>query len=113
MFTLVFLSLLAITYGVSTSMCTAEDHAIFRRIGHTFEHVFRPFGGVTVSKRGFEMEVTRAVGLSESCASCYGDSYICGWDNCKRACIFESTMCTACLVENQCVERCRVCTGFY
>jgi hypothetical protein len=92
--------------------CDANDMKIFEKDGATFTSRFRSFGGMFVSKSDFEKKVSQATGLSAQCASCYGDSYICGYDNCKWKCAMEGDSCTSCLHAAHCIETCNRCTGF-
>ncbi len=90
--------------------CTSrKDKRIVREQGATFASRFRDFGGLWVSRATFEERVREATSLSVSCASCYGASYVCGYDNCYLSCAMEGSMCTSCLERNGCVAACNLC----
>lgn len=110
-----FLLLLFISFshGGDIFRCNANDKKIFKKDGATFtSHRFRAFGGMFVTKSAFEKKISQETGLSAQCASCYGDSYICGYDNCKFRCAMEGDSCTTCLNAAHCIETCNRCTGF-
>jgi hypothetical protein len=108
---LVFLSLLlSATYAISVH-CDAHDAQIYREQGDTFEHRFRPLGGLFVSRSEFVDGVRRVSGLSASCASCFGAQYICVWNNCKGACIMEGPSCDVCRQREGCTAELAQCTG--
>lgn len=92
-------------------VCNHKDAKIYKRLGVTFPKLFRSFGGLTVSKSEYTERIVREVHLSEPCALCYADAYICGWDNCFWACKTPSLDCDQCLVKNDCVSQCEKCTG--
>jgi hypothetical protein len=92
--------------------CSIQDKHIYRRMGREFSHRFRAFGGVTVSKSSYEEAVRHATGLSVPCSQCYGDAYICGYNNCFWSCSTEGASCDACLKKEGCIEACNKCTGF-
>jgi hypothetical protein len=104
--------LLFIVAAVASS-CNKRDFAIYERIGPTFEERFRSFGGLWVSRDAYVDKIVNQVGLSRTCASCYGDAYICGWDNCKSACFRAGSSCTACLEAAKCIAECKKCTNFF
>lgn len=91
--------------------CNAADEAIIARLGDTFEARFEDFGGLFVSKASYEYKVQRAVGVSPLCSTCFGDAYICGWNNCKMDCAtsVSSSACKQCLRSHQCVQNCEKC----
>jgi hypothetical protein len=92
--------------------CTSEDALIHKKIGHEFSHRFRAFGGMTVSKSSYEASVRQDTGLSTPCSQCYGDAYICGYDNCFWSCSTEGASCDDCLKKEGCIKNCNECTGF-
>lgn len=94
------------------AQCNKKDKQIFKRIGHEFSHRFRAFGGVTVSKTSYENAVHKATGLSTPCSQCYGDAYICGYNNCFWSCSTEGSSCDNCLQNEGCISSCNKCTGF-
>ena len=94
------------------SLCNSNDKHIYHRIGHTFSTQFRGFGGLSVSRDAFQLQVESKTSLSSPCAACYADAYICGWDNCKWNCVTENESCTKCLLDSKCIENCAKCTGF-
>lgn len=109
MFLLVFFSVLA---QASTEKCKPSDASIYKAIGHTFPSLFRSYGGLYTSKASYEQQIVENVKLSPSCASCYGDAYICGYDKCKWKCIREGKSCDVCLEKMGCIEENKRCTGF-
>ena len=99
--------------GIATpSVCNSNDHAIYSLRGSKFPELFRPLGGPFTSKAKFEMGVMELTGLSHACAQCYGDSYICGYSHCKWDCSSAGNSCDACLLDNECTQKCAQCTGF-
>jgi len=78
-------------------VCNTHDKSIYSLKGSTFPTLFRSFGSIFVSKSSYEDSIVTQVGLSRSCAVCYGDAYICGYDNCKMMCAVASRHCDACL----------------
>ena len=93
--------------------CNAHDKKIFKAHGVNFTSAkFRIFGGMFVTQSAFEHKIAQATGLSLACATCYGDSYTCGYDNCKFRCALEGDSCTSCLHDAHCIEKCNQCTGF-
>ena len=106
------LLLLFVAAALGSVRCNDADRAIYARDGDTFPARFRSFAGVTVSKSSYESQIVRATALSASCASCYGEAYICGWDNCRWSCVTAGASCNACLGSSGCVSACNACTGF-
>lgn len=92
--------------------CNDNDRLIHHDIGHTFAKLFRGYGGFSVSKKDYQNAIVNNVHLSMSCASCYADAYICGWDHCKIHCAMAGARCDTCLHEAKCIEECNKCTGF-
>jgi len=92
--------------------CTLTDDAIHARIGNTFAARFRSFGGLTVSKAAFEEHVRKDTGMTALCAACYGNAYICGWDDCKSDCWNTGAECDACLIRYHCTQDVVACTGW-
>ena len=107
------LLLLVLFFVLGLSVCTENDRLIYKQIGHTFSSEFRKFGGIFVYKEDFEQEVISKTNLSPQCAMCYGEAYICGYDNCKWRCITENESCTNCLISAKCIDNCNKCTGFF
>ena len=93
-------------------VCSPSDALIYAHLGTTFPAVFRALGGWYVSRTAYERRIVARVGLSEGCAQCYGAAYVCGWSNCKMACVSASERCDACLAAAGCIEACEKCTGF-
>jgi len=120
MFVLLLLLLLALSLAAGSApfvrqphaKCNAHDHRIYKAKGHTFPVLFRSFGGLTVSKSAFEARIMRETALSAPCASCYGDSFICGYDRCFWSCRNAGTTCDACLHSKGCMAATEACTGF-
>lgn len=92
--------------------CNDADYAIYRAKGSTFSTLFRSYGGLFTYQSTFEESVVQGTGLSSTCATCYGDSYICGYNNCKYKCALAGNSCTRCLDAAQCIRACDECTGF-
>lgn len=115
MFLLLFFlsSSFAIKPRIRTIACNSTDAIIYTKKGTTFPAVFRSFGGFSVSKAAYERAIVEHMHLSPSCAACYGTAYICGWDSCKRKCVFAGERCDKCLHEAKCIENAQKCTGFY
>jgi len=107
-----FLLFLFLIAEFVTGICTKRDYQIYKRKGTTFPKLFRSFGGLTVSREDYLDKIVKQVGLSKKCAACYSDAYICGWDNCFWACKEEGNDCDTCLVEKECIQKCKTCTGF-
>lgn len=106
-----FLSFASAT-GTGTNVCTAADRRIWVAKGAQWPHQFRDLGGLFVSKSSYEESVRQLTGLSEPCSQCYGEAYICGYDNCKWSCSSEGPSCVDCLTNAHCISRCDACTGF-
>jgi hypothetical protein len=94
------------------SKCNRIDAAIYKQKGHLFPSAFRALGGMTVSKQSYEAGVTRVMGLSASCAQCYGNAYLCGYNHCFWSCSSAGRSCDVCLLKEGCLEACNQCTGF-
>lgn len=109
---LILVSLIVLSWGKEEKKCNKEDFRIYSRTGSTFPHRFRAFGGMTVSKASYESSVRSATGLSIPCSECYGDAYICGYENCFWSCASEGTSCNQCLINEKCIEKVNTCTGF-
>jgi len=94
--------------------CTIDDYGIYRLYGGAagFATRFRPLGGYWVNREEFERAVIDSTHLSAACATCYGQSYECGKQNCIMACILAGDRCTACLNAHGCIATCNACTGF-
>lgn len=92
--------------------CNKKDALIYKHLGSEFSHMFRAFGGVTVSKTSYEAAVRQATGLSPSCSECYGNAYICGYNKCFWSCSSEGKSCDDCLKSEGCIEACNECTKF-
>lgn len=102
--------LFAATFATAIAVaCNKNDANIIRLQQSTFPARFRSFGGLFVDKEAFEQSVIRATGLSATCAACYGDSYICGYDHCKFSCAMAGETCTKCLIDQKCIEKCEAC----
>lgn len=108
-----FLLLFCFFFIVAHSKCTAGDRLIYNAAGNTFQSRMRTFGGAFVSKSEYEEQVVKYYGLSAKCSTCYGDAYICGYDNCKWSCFTEGEKCDICLVEHGCIRAVSKCTGFF
>ena len=106
---IILFSLIVAATAAAVTRCNANDKLIHRRIGHTFEKRFRNYGGLTVSEAQYVNKIVKRTGLSKPCAQCYGAAYICGWNNCKTACITASSYCTECLTKAKCISRCKKC----
>jgi hypothetical protein len=106
---IVLIFLAEVSFGAK---CNTKDHQIYKHIGGTFAHRFRAFGGMTVSKSSYEASVRQDTGLSVACSECYGDAYICGYDNCFWSCSSEGESCDRCLKNEGCIKKVNVCTGF-
>lgn len=109
------LTLLLVLFALAnaaTSACNDNDSAIFARQGQDFPLKFRNFGGLSVTKSAYEKRIQSEVGLSATCAACYGDAYICGWNHCKWPCVSAGAICNTCLTENSCIQKCDACTKF-
>lgn len=92
--------------------CTnPSDKAIHQRRGSEFEKLFRSFAGVFVTQSQYETKIQEATGLSATCASCYGDIYICGWQNCKMGCSASGEPCHVCLKDAGCTDALNKCRG--
>jgi hypothetical protein len=91
---------------------TSKDALIHKKIGHTFAHRFRAFGGTFVSQSSFEDTVRKETSLSIPCSQCYGDAYICGYNKCYWSCAMEGETCDSCLTKEGCTQACNKCTGF-
>lgn len=107
-----FLLLLVVIDGNPRIVCLDNDRRIYAKSGDTFPFEFRKLGGFSVSKTAYEEAISNKFGISQSCAVCYGNAYICGWDNCAVQCAFAGQMCSKCLDEAKCVQNCDICTGF-
>ena len=97
----------------SSTRCSRTDAIIYQKKGHTFPTVFRSFGGLYTSKASYEEKIVQFMHLSPSCASCYGDAYICGYERCKWKCIRAGEACDKCLTRRGCIDQTQRCTGFY
>lgn len=110
------LLLLLVAFGSGTASaggkCNKQDAIIYKAIGHTFPTLFRTFAGLWVSQAEYEVRIQEVVKLSAPCSQCYGDAYTCGWNNCKRACIYPSSTCDQCLFDYGCSTACNACTHF-
>jgi len=95
-----------------TPNCNKRDFRIFKKKGQTFPQTFRSYGGMTVSKQNYEQSIMDNFHLSKSCSVCYGNAYICGWDNCLWKCREDSIECNTCLQNAGCIKNCNKCTGF-
>ena len=93
------------------SLCNSDDRAIYAHRGAEFPALFRSFGGISVTKSAFVARIQRETGLSAQCAQCYGDAYICGWNNCKWNCVTAGSDCDSCLKGHACKSTCDTCTG--
>lgn len=94
------------------SKCNVQDRLVYKQIGETFPSKFRSFGGWSVSKSSFESSVREYAGLSKPCSECFGDAYICGYNNCFWSCSSAGETCNRCLIEEKCTENVNKCTGF-
>jgi hypothetical protein len=92
--------------------CNDQDLKIFQARGSEFPIRFRQYGGFFVTKSSYISALQQNEGLSLSCASCYGDAYICGFENCKMSCVSWGKLCERCLTQYGCKRACDVCTGF-
>ncbi len=110
---LIIVLLLCVTTSFALHrQCNAQDHRIYAARHAEFKSLFRSFGGLWTTRASYIEQIVDKVGLSESCASCYGDAYICGFYACPRQCITEGLKCDRCLERNACIEKCERCTGF-
>ena len=103
---------LLVIIALAVAKCNHKDHAIFARRGGEFPTLFRGFGGITVSKDAYVEDICHATGLTRSCATCYGDAYMCGWSNCKWDCVSPGPDCDKCLTHYKCDVNCNKCTKF-
>ena len=94
------------------AICNDNDRQIYKARGSTFKTQFRSYGGLWVGQEEFEEKVVRNYGLSATCARCYGNAYICGKDNCKWDCKWDSEACDTCTSTHHCDSTCNECTGF-
>ena len=99
--------------GRGAQNCNATDRIIYTKRGHTFAKVFRSFGGFSVSKSAYAKAIVDFMHLSPTCAECYSDAYICGWNNCKMKCAMAGPRCDKCLEKAGCIDACNKCTKFY
>lgn len=107
----VFLTLFVVV--TEAGICNHNDREIYKTKGKDFPDLFRSFGGLFVSQSSYEDKIKKETGLSALCARCYGDAYICGFDNCKMACALQlNTRCKDCLSDHDCTQKCDECTGF-
>lgn len=106
--------MLVLLFFVATALalCNQHDVEIYNQKGTTFQTVFRTFGGMFVSQESYERTIVDQMGLSASCARCYGDAYTCGYSNCKMSCAWAGSSCDTCLADHQCSQVCNQCTGF-
>ena len=119
MFTSLFI-LVVIIHVNTASYCNVNDRAIFDVRGHEFQSLFRTLGSPKwngwlpslPTPPEYTSSVMEAVGLTEPCARCYADAYVCGSSNCKWACSTAGISCDSCLFKNDCIEKCHTCTGF-
>lgn len=95
------------------AFCNPSDREIFNQKGHTFKTLFRSYGGTWVYQNEYEQKIVKNVGLSAMCAKCYGEAYICGWNNCLWPCRSAGPACDACLTTEHCISNCNTCTGFF
>ena len=112
MLLLLVLALSLIWQPVVAKHCNARDARIYKNKGYLFPSAFRALGGMTVSHSEYAAGVSQAMGLSASCAECYADAYICGYNHCFWSCSTAGTSCDSCLVKEGCIETCNKCTGF-
>lgn len=98
--------------ALAAAACTERDRLIYRAKGTTFQHMFRSFGGLWTSRARYEDKVRIATGLSRACSSCYGEAYVCGFEQCKWDCMEEGDECNKCLAKEGCIDACNKCTGF-
>ena len=109
---LILLVVVVLVVSVEGSKCSKADRAIWVRNGHLWPHQFRQYGGLWTSQSSYEEQVVAATGLTRTCATCYGEAYICGYSNCKWSCATEGPSCDSCLVQEGCIGNCNQCTGF-
>jgi len=105
------LLLLLLPLAALSTHCTESDRRIYTLRGHEFPALFRSYAGLTVSRTSYEERIASEIGLSPSCAQCYGEAYICGWNSCKWKCVSDGDVCNVCLGEYHCIENCNQCTG--
>ena len=103
---------ISLVIGLKNGKCNKHDKKLFLRDGKTYPSLFRSLGGFGVEKEEFQSKVSQASGLSMECSSCYAESYICGYENCKWKCAWEGGRCNTCLEDAGCIEFCKKCTGF-
>lgn len=104
--------LTVVLFSSGRALCNQKDRQIFDQKGNTFSAVFRSYGGMFVTQAEYEQTIVSRMGLSDSCARCYGQAYTCGYDHCKMACAWAGTACDRCLETNRCTQECNQCTGF-
>jgi len=104
--------LLVLLASAWAAQCTPQDTAIHTARGSTFERDFRAEGGLFVSRSEFVDAVVRVSGLSHGCAECFGNVYICGWNECKAPCITNGPRCSSCLLRRGCTAALDACTGW-
>lgn len=109
-----FFTLLALLVIVTEAgVCNHNDREIYKTRGKDFPDIFRSFGGLFVSQSSYEDKVKKETHLSAPCTRCYGEAYICGFDNCKIACALKlNARCKDCLSTYNCTQKCDECTGF-
>lgn len=107
-----FLFVAFVALAAAAAKCNRIDAAIYQQKGHLFPSAFRALGGMTVSKQAYEAGVSHIMGLSASCAQCYGTAYICGYNHCFWSCSSAGHSCDTCLINQGCIETCNKCTGF-
>jgi len=106
-----FLLFLFLQLGIS--LCNDHDKDIYRILGPQFKSLFRSLvGWWPPSRETYITNVQTVSGLSMYCATCYGDAYICGYNNCKLACLTAGNACDKCLELYECAQNCNKCTGF-
>lgn len=92
--------------------CNQADFAVYAKHGAEFPFRFRQYGGLFVDRDEYIEAIRVNEGLTKECATCYGDAYICGWNNCKLSCVLQDEVCDTCLINHQCKQDCDKCTGF-
>ena len=112
LFVLFFVSFSLPSPSEEKGACSRHDAHIYKKMGASFPTKFRKYGGLMVSREKYIQKIVKHIGLSETCAACYGDAYICGWDNCFWDCKTDNPSCDACLKEKECIQNCNKCTKF-
>lgn len=101
--------LLVLVGGALALSCNSNDRLIMK--GSSLRSNLRALGGLFVNQAEYEESVKMQIGLTQECAKCYGNAYICGKNNCKWSCILEGVGCDECLTGYRCIQECNKCTS--